>query len=254
MEKEVAMKNWGIEIRYLIPILGMILGIVRTAHAVDGVLEINQACAVNTGCFSGDGPLFPVTLASEGSYRLTSDLDVSVASVPANATAIHVTAHDVTVDLNGFSIRGPAACSGFPVVCSPAGGGSGVFSGHKRTVVSNGSISGMGNEGVRITNSGAVVENLRLYGNAGDCILTSLTSIVRGNTVEFCGGDGISVSFGSLVQGNVVRSCATFGIELASSTSGFTQNVLGGNNESGDQTSGGVDLGGNLCQTSTTCP
>ena len=113
----------------------------------------------------------------------------------------------------------------------------------------------MGSEGVRIAGSEAIVENLRLTSNAGDCIQTTgLTSIVRGNTMERCGGHGISVSFNSLVQGNVVRLCGGFGIELDSLTSGFTQNVLSGNNSPGDQTSGGVDLGGNLCQTNTTCP
>ena len=32
------------------------------ALAVDGVLEINQTCAVLTGCFAGDIPGFPVTI------------------------------------------------------------------------------------------------------------------------------------------------------------------------------------------------
>jgi hypothetical protein len=30
------------------------IALTSPALAVDGVLEINQACAVNTGCFSGD--------------------------------------------------------------------------------------------------------------------------------------------------------------------------------------------------------
>ena len=47
------------------------------ALAVDGVLEINQTCAVLTGCFAGDAPGFPVTMDSTTpgkSFRLTSDL------------------------------------------------------------------------------------------------------------------------------------------------------------------------------------
>ena len=32
------------------------------ASASDGVLEINQTCATQTGCFPGDSAGFPVTL------------------------------------------------------------------------------------------------------------------------------------------------------------------------------------------------
>lgn len=49
--------------------------LVATAQASDGVAEINQACAVNTGCVAGDTAGFPVSLgASPGNDRLTSDL------------------------------------------------------------------------------------------------------------------------------------------------------------------------------------
>lgn len=35
--------------------------------ASDGVLEINQTCAVNTGCFEGDEAGFPVLMKTSGS-------------------------------------------------------------------------------------------------------------------------------------------------------------------------------------------
>ena len=58
--------------------LVVLLSSVTSLHAGEGVLEINQACAVNpvTGCFSGDAPGFPVTIdGSAGrSYLLTGDL------------------------------------------------------------------------------------------------------------------------------------------------------------------------------------
>ncbi len=44
-----------------------LLAISGPAHAVDGVLEINQACAVNAGCFAGDTAGFPVTITGAGS-------------------------------------------------------------------------------------------------------------------------------------------------------------------------------------------
>ncbi len=51
------------------------VGLTSPALAVDGVLEINQACA-DSGCFSGDGAGFPVIISAAGSYRLTSNLVV----------------------------------------------------------------------------------------------------------------------------------------------------------------------------------
>ena len=71
--------------------------------AADGVLEINQACAANTGCFTGDTSGFPVTIGQAGSYRLTSTL------TPGAADAIVVSSPDVTVDLNGFALAGPGS-------------------------------------------------------------------------------------------------------------------------------------------------
>jgi hypothetical protein len=49
------------------------------AYAAEGIAEINQTCAVQTGCFAGDSPGFPVTIdgSAGGSYRLTSDLSVA---------------------------------------------------------------------------------------------------------------------------------------------------------------------------------
>jgi hypothetical protein len=55
------------QIRVSLPIV--LLAISGPAHAVDGVLEINQACAVNTGCFVGDTAGYPVVECLWGSRR-----------------------------------------------------------------------------------------------------------------------------------------------------------------------------------------
>lgn len=88
----------------LLTMLGCL--VVHPASATDGVREINQAC-VATGCFPGDTPGFPVQLTSEGAYRLTSNLVVSVGAVGG----VYV-GSKVDLDLNGFVIRGPGTCSG----------------------------------------------------------------------------------------------------------------------------------------------
>ncbi|MBZ0088768.1 MAG: hypothetical protein K8H90_00155, partial [Thermoanaerobaculia bacterium] len=90
---------------------------IQPAFAVDGVGEINQTCALATGCFAGDTPGFPVAIRSGGSYRLTGDLDLRVVPNAHEATAIDIQTSEaggatVTLDLNGFALIGPVVCDG----------------------------------------------------------------------------------------------------------------------------------------------
>jgi hypothetical protein len=62
------------------------------AFAVDGVVLINQSTVTSAGGF-------PYTISQPGSYKLSGNL-----SVPANIDGILITASNVTLDLNGFSI------------------------------------------------------------------------------------------------------------------------------------------------------
>ena len=96
------------------------------AAAGDGQFEINQACAVNSGCFPGDTPGFPVTISFSGSFLLTGNLDLSALS--PDLTAVEVSAPAVTVDLGGFQIVGPGGCtgSGSSISCPLGGLGRGV--------------------------------------------------------------------------------------------------------------------------------
>ena len=77
--------------RNLCAVLTLVSGLLLATPGLagDGVLEINQTCAVETGCFSGDGPGFPVTIDGTAgkSYRLTGDLDLTAL---AETTAISI--------------------------------------------------------------------------------------------------------------------------------------------------------------------
>jgi hypothetical protein len=96
--------------------------------AVDGVIEINQA-KVKAG-----GGHFPFVITQPGSYRLTSNLDVTDATARAsgvsaeNTTAISVPTgvDNVTIDLNGFAILGPCAGASIGAASSPQGSGVGI--------------------------------------------------------------------------------------------------------------------------------
>jgi hypothetical protein len=224
--------------------LAWALVVASPGKAGDGVLEINQTCAVQTGCFPGDAP---------GSYRVTSNLAITRPTV----TAIEVGANDVTIDMNGFAIRGPVSCVGTPPQCTASGAGKGVFvNGGNRFAIHNGIISGMGSHGVEILGWESIVERLRLIGNAGDCIKAGQGALVRINTMRLCGGNGIRAFSGSRIEGNHVAFVGSFGINLADQLSGFIGNVLRENNGGGPapQTFGGLELGPNNCQGSTSCP
>src|SRR5713226_8937081 len=100
-------------------------GLSCNIYAVDGVILIDQSRALAGNVTPGDLPGFPVTIYLPGSYRLSGNLTVP----DANTTAILITASNVALDLNGFSILGPTVCVvGVATTCSPSGVGNGVFS------------------------------------------------------------------------------------------------------------------------------
>src|SRR5262245_22446381 len=157
-----------------------------SAHAVDGVLEINQTSALVTG--------FPVPLATPGSYRLTGNLNA-----PVGVPAIAVLAPNVQIDLNGFSIQGGGG-AGIPGI---AGGPAGL-------VVHGGQITGFSGPGIilgpesklfrmRITtnNTGVVgasiclIEDSQILNNAGGPGILGDRCKIENNIVQGNGGTGI---------------------------------------------------------------
>jgi hypothetical protein len=222
-----------------------------TAKASDGVLEISQACVTSpTGCFSGDSAGFPVTIdGSAGrSYILTSSLTVA----NQNTTAIQITADSVTLDLNGFTIRGTLTCNYLPyAVCSPVGTGNGV-TGFVNTSVRNGTIIAMGGYGLDLSFD-SVVEDVRLLGNGlggmrvgpgsstrevtanannGYGILTDFRNTVHAVNATNNGAGGIKLGQSSLVRDSIVHSNNGPGIEC-----------LAGCLATGNQASGNVGAG-----------
>lgn len=174
------------------------------ARAGDGRAEINQACAVATGCFPGDSPGFPVTIdGSAGSaYRLTSDLVVA----DPNVSAIFLAQRSIQIDFAGHAIRGPRDCSARPAPCGPiAGSGAGIdagvdtglpgpttarFTGH---LLSEGLVTGMASEGIRV--GSAIVRSMRIESNGG-------------NGIDFNAGGQIEESYVARNGGIGVRSVA----------------------------------------------
>lgn len=109
----------------------------------------------------GDAALFPVTLDSPGSCVLTSDLVMSSAS----ARGIEVTASDVTIDLNGFTVRGLVTCStpgaAQQITCT-AGAREGIraVASLENVAVVNGGVQGFGSRCIERRCCGGVATEL----------------------------------------------------------------------------------------------
>ncbi len=242
------------------------------AHAVDGVVLIDQNRALAGGVTPGDTAGFPVTISQPGSYRLSSNLTVPDANTSAIVIAPDVSG--VTIDLNGFAILGPTICTGFPLTCAPTGSGSAVSapSGAGRGVaVRNGTVSGMGSTGLAIFAAGAVVDNVTVTSNGGTGIfvvlgtvtnnrvmknggsgITASNALINHNFVSQNGGTGISAN-DSLITQNVLIVNGSVGVAAANSA--FSNNQFSSNNGGflNPQFSGRGAIGPNGCDGST-CP
>jgi hypothetical protein len=254
-------------------LLAVVVGGAGPVGAVDGVIEINQAKAMAgglNGSLVSDPPGFPVSITQPGSYRLTGDLTVPDGNT--TAISIPVTA-DVSLDLGGFAIRGPNLVNDNPA-CSAGGTGYGIVSDANPTVVRNGSVIGMGSEGIRIGGADSRIEAVRVVHNCGAGVhilneaamviesqarrnrfqgfVLGEASLVKDSVAYDNMGDGISAfGQGSSVLGCVVGRNRGVGISASSDTgighTTFWNNSLGA-------VTGGKNLDCNVINAVTFCP
>jgi hypothetical protein len=178
------------------------------AFAVDGQIAITQAKAMAGGVTPGDAPGFPVTITQPGSYVLSGNLTVP----DALTDAIVIGASHVTIDLNGFAILGPVDCSGGLDPCAGApvggarGGGGIITSGTQFNItVRNGTIQGMGRDGVALLGDSHMVEDMHLRSNAGAGVDIRASADLGGSIVRNCsaqrnGNRGIYLTIGSVTH------------------------------------------------------
>ena len=225
------------------------LAVAAPAFATDGVLEINQTCAVNTGCFADDAPGFPVTIGANGSYRLTSNLDLRTAPTPQNVTGIQITATGVEIDLNGFAILGPTACTGTPpttdLTCTPVGTGFGI-AGSEITSVHGGSINGTGSVGI-LCGAGCFVEHVRIENTGSHGIQVGAGSVVTANITRRNALSGIQSIQGATLRGNSSFENGQDGI-LASDAATVEGNTCSKNRRDGILAGAGSSVAGNTAR------
>lgn len=236
------------------------------ATADDGLIEINQASVLAGGVTAGDAPGYPATLTGPGSYRLTGGL-----TPPAGQSGIVISGSQVTLDLNGFSIRGTAVCTGDPASSCSAHGGDGIRhlgTGESDIAIHGGMIQGM-DRGINVQASGATiaqitasrnqlvgiigarfstVEGSRSHANGSDGIFVDEQSRVTDNEVHSNGGTGIAAGVGSIVSRN--RAFSNWFAGISATAPGLvSQNLVRLNNLSQTLSLGGIfaqSFGANL--------
>jgi hypothetical protein len=203
-ERRASGRRSRTEVGAALPLL-LVLLVAPPASAVDGVLEISQACATATGCVTDDAAGFPVQISASGSYRLTSNLTLP----NGNTTGIllQTGARDVSIDLNGFRI----VCTSCAV--GSGAGIDGVDGDH--LAVRNGTIVGMGNAGIRAAGS-LVVERVTVSGARSHGIHNPGITRVSECVAEGNHGSGIDVGPDSIVTRSAARGNDIAGIVIGS--------------------------------------
>lgn len=251
---------------------------VATASAIAALLGAGSAFAQQTidhnkalagNVTPGDTPGYPITLSQPGHYKLMSNL-----VVPAETGGIVITASNVTLDLNGFTISGPVTCSQNKstrmVICSQPSAGSDqtkvgiwVQAGIAGTTLRNGTVRGFRGTGLWLR-EGESLQNLRVTENAHDGVLgatldsdagieivdsmidlngangiTAYAGLVARTRVASNGADGISWSARLIVQDSLVHK--NYGIGLKNVSARGTGSFGNGTNRSSV-----TSLGGNV--------
>lgn len=216
----------------ILPLLVACLAIAAAASASDGVLEINQTCATTTGCFPGDTPGFPVAITKRGSYRLTSNLDVSTTTAAILFEPVDPNVDPgATLDLGGFTVRGPVTCTGqgSGVTCSATSGAIGILATIGGLDLRNGRVTGFGSYGI-YTGSRSRVADVSSEGNADWGFFAFPGTVIRNSTASRNGG------FGFVLDGASAEGCsATGNLQVGISVSGgtVTRGIVRGNGGGG---------------------
>ncbi len=200
------------------------LAFAASASAVDGTIEINQAKVLANGGF-------PYTIsAANTSYLLTGNL-----TVPAGTEGINVTASNVAIDLNGFSIIGPGSSSGLP---------DGIGAPENGVTVENGTVTGFG-AGVTVGFFG-IVSNVHADANAFG-ITGGINTVVKGctaNNSTAMSGYGIYCKAQCSISGNTVNGNLE-GIECNSNGCVISGNTANANKADAISCGSGCLISGN---------
>lgn len=197
---------------------------VATSSAFAQVV-INAAAVAAGGITPGDTAGYPATISVSGSYKLTSNL------TPPGAIGIDITANNVTIDLNGFTIDGGGSCpitGGFGNTCTPLGSPNALIRTSATGVtIQNGIVRGnTKGHGIWFTNTGpnalnAKVINVLVSDNANDGVLSVGSGpgfLLVNSQLTQNGGMGAHTNHGLIVTGSQFTGNNTAGLGGGSAT------------------------------------
>jgi hypothetical protein len=195
-------------LRALLP-TGVVLALTSAAgraQAIDGVVEINHACATNGGCLAGDPQGYPVSISAQGSYRLTSNLIVPGGIGAANTDAILITASDVTLDLNGFAIWCRRNTIPF-TPCTGSGTGRGITTNGQNVRIRNGTVRDFAGDGFQLLGSYGLEDvHSRNNGLSGVHALSNSSGEIARSSFAENDADGLRFDAGSNYVLQAIRS------------------------------------------------
>lgn len=219
-----------------------------SARAGDGRIEVNQATIDAAGGFP-----YYLTGANGSSYVLTGD----VVSASAATTMLAVGA-GVTLDLNGFTVRGPNVCTRpttydpANMTCSAAGNGVGVSLGNGATL-RNGRVTGMGSYcivGGNNADGGVIIEGVHADNCAGGGV-NLYAGQIRNSHIANNGADGVTdcycgaAGLSNIIENNVIVFNKSDGV---GGQGEVRDNRISYNGGAGIKTSGTVHAVGNFIQ------
>jgi hypothetical protein len=181
----------------------------------------------------------PMQITQSGSYVLTNN-------IAASNTALNITASDVTIDLNGFTISQSGSQFADGIVIVPNGT-------YPRNIsIINGSIKGFTRHGIFVVAYGSTtpvdlqVKNLRVLSNGSSGVrVEGFGYNIEGSVISGNGGLGIYSLGSGLILNNVI-SHNGYGIVAYGNPAAYANNTIFGNTTS--QVTGNlINLGKNMC-------
>jgi parallel beta-helix repeat protein len=200
------------------------------------IVSIITVGALSYGSFSRAQPVSevpeevlasPKIFSQPGSYRLKGNI---IATYGGNA--IEISAPNVTLDLNGYSISG-------------GGGSTGIFAAVPNATIMNGTVRGfdVGIEG----GPNCRIQNLRVTENSGPGLRVVDNCLVQNNTITFNSGPGVM---------SVVPPDFPPDLLITSGIPALLNNIINHNNSGNEfpQVEGQIiEMGTNICANTTFC-
>lgn len=199
-----------------------------------GEIEARQAVKANTEVIE------PIVISQSGSYYLVED----ITAIPDN-DAITINASDVTLDLNGFTVRGN----------NEVNDGNGIFVAGANVTILNGTVRNADQKGIACAehnlllklinvnsinngDSGAACSDMQVSGgdftgNGGSGV-GGIRVLIESVRASFNAGNGVSMGGRSLLTRSLVNGNAGWGINCAQGISVVTQTIAVGNDAEGD--------------------